>query len=79
MNAANLDVETQEIPQPQSEATGAAVRSRWTGGSYVTNGTGSPAIYCTADISVSDATLTANVLQGRCGRGQEFLRCTDRL
>lgn len=30
MNATNLDVETQEIPQPQSEATGAAVRSMWT-------------------------------------------------
>lgn len=30
MNATNLDVETQEIPQLQSEATGAAVRSMWT-------------------------------------------------
>ena len=34
------------------------------GGSYVTNGTGSPAIYCTADINVSDATLTANASEG---------------
>jgi len=29
-------------------------------GSYTTNGTGSPAIYCTAGVAVSDATLTAN-------------------
>ena len=27
---------------------------------YVTNGTGSPAVYSTADVSVSDATLIAN-------------------
>jgi hypothetical protein len=30
------------------------------GGTYVTGGTGSPAIYSTADITVDDATLTAN-------------------
>lgn len=29
------------------------------GGKYVSNGNGSPAIYCTADITVSDATLNA--------------------
>jgi hypothetical protein len=29
------------------------------GGSYVSHGNGSPAIYCTADITASDATLTA--------------------
>jgi hypothetical protein len=29
------------------------------GGSYVSHGNGSPAIYCTADIAASDATLTA--------------------
>lgn len=29
-------------------------------GTYVTNGTDSPAVYCTADISVANASLTAN-------------------
>lgn len=59
MNASNLDIETQG-------ASAAAIRSdrgggdvTVIGGSYVTNGTGSPAIYSTADISVEDATLTA--------------------
>ena len=30
------------------------------GGTYTSNGEGSPAVYCTADIAVKDATLTAN-------------------
>lgn len=30
------------------------------GGTYTYNGEGSPAVYCTADIAVKDATLTAN-------------------
>ena len=30
------------------------------GGTYTSNGVGSPAVYCTADIAVKDATLTAN-------------------
>ena len=64
MNADNLDVET-------SGNSAAAIRSdrgggdvNVTGGTYTTNGTGSPAIYCTADISVEDAELTANSSEG---------------
>jgi len=60
MNATNLDVQTQG-------ASSAAIRSdrgggtvTVDGGTYVTNGTGSPAVYSTANISVSNATLTAN-------------------
>lgn len=34
------------------------------GGSYTTNGTGSPAVYCTADITVSNAKLNANASEG---------------
>ena len=30
------------------------------GGSYTSNGLGSPVIYSTADVTVSDATLTSN-------------------
>ena len=34
------------------------------GGTYTSNGTGSPAIYCTADITVNDAKLTATKSEG---------------
>ena len=77
MNAANLDVETQEN-------SAAAIRSdrgggpyTGDGGSYVPNGTGSPAIYCTADISVSDATLTANASEGVVVEGKNSVALTD--
>jgi len=60
MNATNLDVETQG-------ASSAAIRSdrgggdvNVSGGTYTTYGTGSPAVYSTADITVEDAVLTAN-------------------
>ena len=60
MNATNLDVQT-------AGNSAAAIRSdrgggdvNVSGGTYVTGGTGSPAIYSTADITVDDATLTAN-------------------
>ena len=43
----------------------------------MTNGTGSPAIYCTADISVSDATLTANASEGVVVEGKNSVALTD--
>ena len=59
-NASNLTVNT-------SGNSSAAIRSdrgggtvNVTGGSYTSNGYNSPAVYSTAAISVSDATLTAN-------------------
>lgn len=63
-NAYDLDVETQG-------ASSAAIRSdrgggevNVEGGTYVTNGTGSPAVYSTADIDVENAVLTANASEG---------------
>ena len=47
------------------------------GGSYTTNGTGSPAVYCTADITVSGAELTANNSEGICIEGLNTLRLFD--
>lgn len=44
------------------------------GGSYTSNGTGSPAIYSTADISVNDATLTANGSEAVCIEGLNTIR-----
>ena len=77
MNAANLDVETQgnSAAAIRSDRGGGTVNVD--GGSYVTNGTGSPAIYCTADISVSDATLTANASEGVVVEGKNSVALTD--
>lgn len=47
------------------------------GGSYTSNGTGSPAVYCTADIAVNNATLTANNSEGVCIEGLNSLRLYD--
>ena len=47
------------------------------GGTYVTNGTGSPAIYSTADISVSDAVLTANNSEGIVVEGKNSVKLAD--
>lgn len=59
-NAENLTIET-------SGSSAAAIRSdrgggtvKVDGGSYTTNGFNSPAVYSTADITVKNATLTAN-------------------
>lgn len=75
-NATNLDVETQGN-------SAAAIRSDRGGGTvtvdsgtYVTNGTGSPAIYCTADISVSGAKLTSNASEGVVVEGKNSVSLT---
>lgn len=64
MIATNLDVETQgnSAAAIRSDRGGGTVNVN--GGSYVTNGTGSPAVYCTADIIVEDASLLANASEG---------------
>lgn len=64
ITADNLNIET-------SGNSSAAIRSdrgggtlKVTKGTYTTNGTGSPAIYCTADITVTGATLNATASEG---------------
>ncbi len=47
------------------------------GGTYTSNGTGSPAIYSTADITVNDATLTANGSEAICIEGLNTIRLFD--
>ncbi len=47
------------------------------GGSYTTNGLGSPSIYSTASITVSDATLTSNLSEGVCIEGKNSITLTD--
>ncbi len=47
------------------------------GGSYTSNGLGSPAIYSTADITVSNATLTSNLSEGVCIEGLNAITLVD--
>lgn len=76
-NAENLDIQTEG-------ASSAAIRTdrgggtvNVSGGTYVTNGTGSPAVYCTADITVSDAVLTANSSEGIVVEGKNSVTLND--
>ena len=43
------------------------------GGSYTSNGLGSPAIYSTADITVENAVLTSNLSEGVCIEGKNSI------
>ena len=77
VNAENLIVHT-------SGESSAAIRSdrgggtmRVKGGSYTSSGTGSPAVYCTADIEVEDAKLTAENSEAVCIEGLNSLSLTN--
>ena len=48
-----------------------------TGGSYMTTGTGSPAVYVTADISVADAQLAASNSEALCLEGRNSVKLTN--
>ena len=76
-NASNLDVETEGNSSAaiRSDRGGGTVNVK--GGTYVTNGTGSPAVYSTADISVSDAALTANNSEAVVVEGKNSVSLTD--
>lgn len=77
MNAEDLDVQTEGNSSAaiRSDRGGGTVNVN--GGTYVTNGTGSPAIYSTADISISDAVLTANNSEGIVVEGKNSVKLTD--
>ncbi|MBQ6133359.1 MAG: hypothetical protein IJI65_04345 [Lachnospiraceae bacterium] len=47
------------------------------GGTYTSNGLGSPAIYSTADVDVSNATLVSNKSEGVCIEGTGSIELTD--
>lgn len=47
------------------------------GGTYTSNGLGSPAIYSTADITVKNATLVSNLSEGVCIEGKNTITLTD--
>ncbi len=75
--ASNLTVET-------SGRSSAAIRTDRgggtvvvDGGTYTSNGLGSPAIYSTADITVSNATLVSNLSEGVCIEGKNSIALID--
>ena len=47
------------------------------GGTYTSNGLGSPAIYSTADITVENATLVSNLSEGVCIEGKNSITLTN--
>ncbi len=47
------------------------------GGTYTSNGLGSPAIYSTADVDVANATLVSNLSEGVCIEGLNSIELTD--
>ena len=77
LTATNLTVET-------NGESSAAIRSdrgggtmMVTGGTYTSRGTGSPAVYCTADITVNNAALTAENSEAVCIEGLNSLSLTN--
>ena len=76
-NATNLTVTT-------SGRSSAAIRTdrgggtvNVDGGTYTSNGLGSPAIYSTAAIAVSNAALVSNLSEGVCIEGMNSITLTD--
>ncbi len=74
LTATNLDVET-------SGGSSAPIRSdrgggvlTVEGGRYLAQGPGSPAIYCTADITVNDAELTSTCAEGAIVEGRNSIK-----
>lgn len=77
LNAKNLTVET-------AGESSAAIRSDRGGGTmtvnggfYTSKGIGSPAVYCTADIDIQNAKLTAEGSEAVCIEGLNSLKLTD--
>ncbi len=64
LNASNLTVETQGNSSAAIRSDRGGGTLTVDGGSYTTNGQGSPAIYSTADITVNNANLTATSSEG---------------
>ena len=75
--ASNLTVETsgQSSAAIRTDRGGGTVTVN--GGTYTTNGLGSPSIYSTADITVSDATLVSNLSEAVCIEGMNSITLTD--
>jgi len=76
-NASNLTVTTsgQSSAAIRTDRGGGTVNVD--GGSYTSNGLGSPAIYSTAEIHVANAALVSNLSEGVCIEGKNSIELTD--
>ena len=75
--AENLQVETdgESAAAVRSDRGGGTMHVN--GGSYTSNGLGSPAVYCTADIEIENAVLKATGSEAVCIEGLNSLSLTD--
>lgn len=73
MNASNLTVTTsgQSSAAIRTDRGGGVVSVD--GGTYTSNGLGSPAIYSTAEVTVENATLVSNLSEGVCIEGKNSI------
>ncbi len=76
-NATNLTIETDggSSAPIRTDRGGGWVNVK--GGTYTSNGQGSPAIYSTAEVKVSDATLVSNASEGVCIEGTGSIELTN--
>jgi len=77
ITASNLDIVTQGNSAAAIRSDRGGGTMNVSGGTYTTNGTGSPAVYSTAAISVSEATLTANNSEAVVIEGANSVSLTD--
>ena len=78
LNLNNVDITTSGDGASAAIATdrgGGAINV--TGGTVITNGTKSPGIYSTGDITVSDATMTANASEAVTIEGENTVKATN--
>ena len=73
----NLDVETNGESSAAIRSDRGGGKMVVDGGTYTSNGTGSPAIYSTADIAVNEATLAANGSEAICIEGLNSIHLYD--
>ena len=77
LNATNLSVHTTGNSSAAIRSDRGGGTETVSGGTYVTDGTGSPVIYSTADVTVSDATLTSTASQGVVVEGKNSVTLND--
>ena len=75
--ASNLTIETSGMSSASIRSDRGGGTVVVDGGSYTTNGLGSPTVYCTANITVSNATLTSNLSEGVCIEGKNSVTLND--
>lgn len=77
LNATNLTIHTTGNSSAAIRSDRGGGTQTVTGGSYTTDGTGSPVIYSTADVTVSDAKLVSTASQGVVVEGKNSVTLND--